>query len=193
MAPRVTALGLATCAALAAMLATAGSASACDSKRAKSATASAPSCAAPAKTATACAVPTAKVAVRPQAPAAIVSLPSAAAPVARSAFPALPMFTQPAPIVSGLMAYIDPETGELTGPIGDLVVPDDVARALAAPLELTPVTLPDGSVMVDLQGTLQDYYVLTIDPLGRRSIRCVQDARLAQKAAAPIVLPIAER
>lgn len=191
MAPRVTALGLAGCTALVAMLALVGSASACDGKRAKVANASASSCATKSKAVTATATPAAKPAARAKAP--IAALPRAEAPVVTSAFPALPAFGQPAPVVAGLMAYIDPETGLIGGPIGELIVPDDVARAMAAPVDFTPVTMPDGSVMVDLQGSLQDYYVLTIDPLGRRSIRCVQDPRRANVPVAPVVHPIAER
>lgn len=195
MATRVTPTGLATCVALAAMWAFAGSVSACDGNKTKVASASPACCATKASVTTACATPAVKAAARPKAPApsAFASIASASAPVATTAFPSLPNFTRPAPIVAGLWAFIDPETGLLCGPIGDLQVPDDIARAFGSQVELTPVTMPDGSVKVDLQGTLQDYYVLTIDPLGRRSIRCVQDARHAHAPAAPIVLPIAER
>ena len=219
MATRVTPLSLAACIALVAMGPLAGSVSACGDNQAKAARASAACCATKARTTTACATPTAKASVtaacatpaakatattasatptakpaaKLPASAARMSLPGAIAPAATTAFPSLPKFTPPAPVVAGLMAYIDPESGLLCGPIGDLRVPDDVTRMFAAPVELTPVTLPNGAVMLDLQGTLQDFYVLTIDPLGRRSIRCVQDARHAQAPATPIVLPIAER
>jgi hypothetical protein len=195
MATRATSMGLATGIALVAMWACADAVSACESRQTRTASASHACCAAKVSTKTACATPAAKVTATAKAPAAspVASLAGASAPVGATAFPSLPNFAQPAPIVAGLWAFIDPETGQLTGPIGNLQVPDDIARAYGAQVELTPVTMPDGSVMVDLQGTLQDYYVLTIDPLGRRSIRCVQDARHAHAPAAPIVLPIADR
>jgi len=195
MATRATSMGLAACIALVAMWSSAGSASACEGKQTRTASASPACCAAKVSTTAACATPAAKVAAGARAPAAspVASLAGASAPVATTAFPSLPNFAQPAPIVAGLWAFIDPETGQLGGPISNLQVPDDIARAYGAQVELTPVTMPNGSVMVDLQGTLQDYYVLTIDPLGRRSIRCVQDARHAHAPAAPVVLPIAER
>jgi hypothetical protein len=126
-----------------------------------------------------------------------------AAPAAPAApFASLPNFAKPEPVVAGLLAFLDPETGLLTGPIGDLRVPDDLNRAFAAPVELTPVTLPNGSVMVDLQGTLQDYYILNIDPFGRRTVQCVPNVLQAKtppplpaKSAAKtlVVSPIAER
>lgn len=164
----------------------------------KSAAAMPSCCSAKVRTATACATPAAKTAA---APAACASPTALAAPAPAAApFAALPSFAQPAPIVAGLMAFIDPETGMLTGPIGSLQVPEDLSRAFAAPVELTPVTLPAGrGVMIDLQGTLQDFYTITIDPLGRRAIRCVQDAKHAHAPVAPIapvqpaIAPIAER
>lgn len=136
----------------------------------------------------ACAAPAAKVTATLPAP-----LPEAGAPVATTAFPALPNFTQAAPARSGLIALIDPETGMLTGPIGDIGIPEDLQRSFAEPVNLTPVALPGGGVMIDLQGTMQEYYVLTIDPLGRRSIRCVSDPRKAASLVGPVVHPIAER
>ncbi len=158
-------------------------------------TAAMPSCcSAKSRVATACAA-------QPAAPAACASK-SATASVVMPApvtapFAALPNFAQPTPLVSGLMAFLDPETGLLTGPIGDLQAPTDLA--LTAPVELTPVPGIRGGITLDLQGTLMDNYVLTIDPLGRRSISCVQDARKALAPAAPIlatpltISPISER
>ena len=192
MATRVTPLRLTACIALAAMFALTGSASACGDSKNKTASASG-SCRVSKTATTASAQPAAKTAIAPAtaavaAPAAVV-----AAPAAPAGYRALPGITQPAPVVAGLMAFLDPETGQLTGPINGFTVPDDVARMFAAPVELTPVTLPNGAVMIDLQGTLQDYYVLTIDPMGRRTIRCVQNPRQAMAPATTVVLPIAER
>ena len=192
MATRVTPLRLTALIALAAMWMLAGAASACDYSKSKTASAAGSCCASKAAT-TACAQPSAKTAIAPAKAAVAAPAAVAAAPAAPAGYRALPGITQPAPVVAGLMAFIDPETGQLTGPINGFTVPDDVARMFAAPVELTPVTLPNGSVMLDLQGTMQDYYVLTIDPMGRRTIRCVQNPRQAQAPALPVVLPIAER
>ena len=191
MTTRVTPLRLTALIALGAMWTLAASASACDYSKSK--TASAHSCCASKAATTACAQPSAKTAIAPATAAVAAPAAVAAAPAAPAGYRALPGITQPAPVVAGLMAFLDPETGQLTGPISGFVVPDDVARMFALPADLTPVTMPNGSVMLDLQGTLQDYYVLSIDPMGRRTIRCVQNPRQAQAPSLPVVLPIAER
>jgi len=85
--------------------------------------------------------------------AGFVPLPSAALPVPPAAMPALPVAPS---VVAGLMAFIDPETGRLTGPIGQLQVPQDQLQSYVSLESLVPVTLPDGSVMLDLRGALQD-------------------------------------
>ena len=192
MATRVTPLRLTACIALAAMCALTGTASACGDSKNKTASASG-SCRVSKVSTTAAAQTSVKPAAKAATAAVVVPAAAVKAPAAPAGYRALPGITQPAPIVAGLMAFIDPETGELVGPTNGFVVPDDVARMFAAPVVLTPVTLPNGSVMLDLQGTLMDYYVLSIDPMGRRTIRCVQNPRQAQVAAPPVVLPIAER
>lgn len=198
MATRSTPLPVAVVLALAATATLVVAAHACDPAKSASAM---PACGAvKARTASAVAKPAAPK------PAAVttVALPSLAAPAAVAApapFASLPNFTQP--VVAGLMAFIDPETGLLTGPISELQVPGDLSNAFGPAPDLTPTPLAGGGFVLDLQGTLQDYYVLTIDPLGRRSVRCVQDARhahththahAAPAAPAPTtILPIAER
>ena len=104
--------------------------------------------------------------------------------------------TTPAPVVQpvpapgslGLMAFLDPETGMLTGPIGDLVPPVD-QRAASANVLLTPEPRPNGAWLLDLKGTGMEHYMIQIDPLGNRRVFCVQDARhvhgLAPLPAAP--------
>lgn len=197
MATRSTRLPVVVALALAATATLAVAAHACDAAKSASAMSS---CGA-VKSRTASAV-TKPVAAKPAASTA-AALPALSAPAAAAPAPfaALPNFAQP--VVAGLMAFIDPETGMLTGPISELQVPADLASAFGATPDLTPTPLPGGGFTVDLQGTLQDYYVMTIDPLGRRSIRCVQDARHAHTHthahAAPVapapttILPIAER
>lgn len=202
MATRSTPLPAVFALALAATATLAGAAHACDA--AKSASAMSACGAVKSRTASAVAKP---VATKPAA-SATAALPALAAPAAAAPAPfaSLPNFTQP--VVAGLMAFIDPETGMLTGPISELQVPGDLSNAFGPAPDLTPTPLAGGGFTVDLQGTLQDYYVMTIDPLGRRSIRCVQDARhahthththahaapVAPVAPAPtLILPIAER
>lgn len=76
----------------------------------------------------------------------------------------------------GLMAFLDPETGQLTGPIGALVPPADQQAARRNVL-LTPVQRANGAWLLDLQGTLMEYYVVERDAFGNRRVRCVQDPR----------------
>lgn len=83
----------------------------------------------------------------------------------------------------GLMAFLDPETGMLTGPIGDLVPPADQR---AASVVLVEVPAPGGGWMIDLKGSGQEYFVLHVDAFGRRSVSCVQDPR---RVGAPLLAP----
>ena len=63
-----------------------------------------------------------------------------------------------------MRAFIDPETGLITStPPPGAIVPEE---ARPEPV-LEQVTLPDGSVMMDLKGTLQDYMVLQLDANGK--------------------------
>ena len=75
------------------------------------------------------------------------------------------------PIQAGMRAYLDPETGTLGAPAPGQMIPPNSATTDAPTLH--EVTLPDGSVMVDLQGTLQDYMILQLDKQGHRVMRCV--------------------
>ena len=93
----------------------------------------------------------------------------------------------PAPAVPGsfgLAAFLDPDTGLLTGPISSLVPPAD-QRAAATTVVLEPVQLPGGAWLLDLKGTGMESYVLHIDALGQRTVTCVQDPH------APAVVPAA--
>lgn len=105
--------------------------------------------------------------------------PQAAPPAKVAALPSL-----------GLMAFLDPETGLLTGPIGYLVPPAD-QRAASANVLLTPVQRANGAWLLDLKGTLMESYVLQIDPLGNRRVVCVQDPRFAPPALPAPLAPLA--
>ncbi len=93
-----------------------------------------------------------------------------------------------APAQGGLRAFLDPETGQITGSIAPMSPTLDMVPTVSRE-SLVPVTLPNGSVMVDLQGTGEEYYVLRVDALGRRRVFCVQDARLARLLGATPLLP----
>ncbi len=106
-----------------------------------------------------------------------------ATPVAVTA-PA-PEPAQAAPGEAGMKAYVDPETGALTNiPPQSAVVP--LAEQPVRPDRLPEVTLPDGSVMVDLQGMFEETMVVTVDADGRRRMSCVEGSGEAQvRAGAP--------
>lgn len=96
---------------------------------------------------------------------------------APAALPILaPLAPAPAPIVCGLVAFLDPDTGLLTGPISWLTPPADQAAAAATVL-LEEVPMPDGGWMIDLQGTLMESYVLHLDAFGRATAQCVPAAQ----------------
>ncbi len=79
-------------------------------------------------------------------------------------------------MVTGLVAFLDPETGMLTGPVSAFTPPAD-QRAAAANVLLEEFPLPGGGWVLDLKGTCMESYVLTIDALGRMHASCVQDTR----------------
>jgi hypothetical protein len=88
---------------------------------------------------------------------------------------------------AGMRVFIDPETGTIGVPavMPPLAAADKAALApLAQPVQ---TVLPDGSVMMELNGACQEYMVLQVDAQGKKSLRCVQDPKLAasKPAAAP--------
>lgn len=125
------------------------------------------------------AAPASGASAKRTAPRAIPPRPSAAA------LPA-PMPAVAAPVSIGLMAFLDPETGELSGPIGPVV---PLADARPAGPQVLPVEMPGGGWMLDLRGAGQEYYVLHVDPFGRRTVSCVQDPRHARRPAPVPVVP----
>lgn len=90
------------------------------------------------------------------------------------------------PAEAGMRVYLDPETGEL-GPVpaGVEIAGDVRAAATSALSEPVETVLPDGSVMMELNGHGQEYFILDIAEDGSRSVRCVQDP------AAPLQAPAA--
>jgi hypothetical protein len=116
--------------------------------------------------------------------------PAAATP---SEQPAAQTPAEAAPTVAaaGLVAYIDPATGGLTS------TPTEEQRAalraaLAALVDesdagLSEVVLPDGTVVMDLQGRFQEAVVVQVAPDGTRHLACV--GNLATATDAPAAAP----
>lgn len=86
---------------------------------------------------------------------------------------------------AGMRAYIDPETGQLGTP-ASLPPLSIEEKALLEPAQ-TPreVVLPDGSVMLELNGTGQEFTVMHLDAAGNRTVQCVQNAPAAVVSTAP--------
>jgi len=114
--------------------------------------------------------------------------PAAAAPPEQAAAQA----PAQAPVAAaGLVAYIDPATGGLTS------TPTEEQRAalraaLAALVNesdagLYEVVLPDGTVVMDLQGRFQEAVVVQVAPDGTRNLACV--GSVATAAQSPAAVP----
>ena len=80
----------------------------------------------------------------------------------------------PAPTEAGMMAYIDPETGDLTtgpAPAGELALDADTQNALRRDDSgLEVVTRADGSKVMNLQGRYQHVSVIHIDANGVKTV-----------------------
>lgn len=157
--------------------------SACNTRAAKS------SCVKSAACATHCAA---------RSTASVAAVPAPAATPAIAATPLRPIYTETpatapltplgvaagvAPGVAGIYAYIDPETGQITATTIPLEAPDLSLRANVD--ALVPVRMPNGSWMLDLQGTGDEYALLELDPLGKRILTCVHGASAPHAAAKP--------
>lgn len=95
----------------------------------------------------------------------------------------------PAAAEAGMRVYRDPETGELTSTpsAADLQAAKDASLGGETLAEPVQTVLPDGSVMMELNGHGQEYFMVTIDKDGNRVTQCVQDPKAA--AQAPAVAP----
>ena len=115
----------------------------------------------------------------------------AAGPIRRPAPPPVatrgPEFA--APGTAGMRIQLDPETGApgLAGaPVQSLSATPEEAAALSHSSEgLRQVVLPDGSVMMDLQGRFEETVVMEIGPDGKLRTRCVQRPPAAGAVPAP--------
>ena len=91
------------------------------------------------------------------------------------------------PLDHGMRAFIDPETGQLGAPpVLPPLTPEEQARLNPdSGLQPIQITLPDGSVMVNLMGTCQEYSVMQLGADGRKVVRCVHDPKTALQNPAP--------
>lgn len=83
--------------------------------------------------------------------------------------------TAPAPAMSGLRVMIDPETGQMVVPPAaerhKMALSPAMQNALSRSDEGLPtVVLPDGTVMVNLQGRFQNLLFATVDAEGQLKI-----------------------
>jgi hypothetical protein len=124
-----------------------------------------------------CGNSTAQVTTTPPAPAA------AATTSASQVDPA----TDTSDLAPGMRIFIDPETGQIGVPsVLPALTPEELAeiQPLQPPVE---TVMPDGSVMLELNGNCQDYFTIQMDPNGQPVTRCVQDPKtvLETTPAAP--------
>ena len=77
---------------------------------------------------------------------------------------------------AGMKIFKDPDTGEIGPPEAASVAVDNDGTSQDM-TGLSQVTLPDGSVMVDLQGRFQEAMVMQITPDGKRVVTCTQDVK----------------
>jgi hypothetical protein len=109
----------------------------------------------------------------------MVTAPVAAAPVAAIPAPAASAVTAPTTVVgaAGMRIFKDPETGEIGMPTADQSAVLETDANSEDMTGLTQVTLPDGSVMIDLQGRFQESMVMQITPSGERVVTCTRDVK----------------
>ena len=101
-----------------------------------------------------------------------------------SAAKAAPVAAAPkvAAATAGMRVYLDPETGTLGGiPAGATTDAIDLSTEEVGEPVLT--VLPDGSLMVDLNGTCQEFATIHRAPDGSIHMRCAQGPRPSAKYA----------
>lgn len=119
--------------------------------------------------------------------------------VSRTAPMPHPTLTAPAARTGpGMVVGFDPETGSLGMPSrDDLLQLSSAERTglLRMSAGLSPVRLPDGTLMIPLEGRFMDYSVVRRDASGRLRAGCVDDVRALARwfdTGAPVAAPIVE-
>ncbi len=84
----------------------------------------------------------------------------------------------------GMRAFIEPETGKLGPPtaVPALAPEDGATKPANAPVL---VHMPDGSDMLELNGSIEDYVIIKLDANGNKIVDCVEDPTAAIQAPAP--------
>jgi len=95
-----------------------------------------------------------------------------------------------APVSAAMRAVVDPETGQIGSSVALPPTEEKPARP-ATTTELHEEILPDGSRMVDLQGTGEEFMVMKVDANGKRSMACVHDPAKALAATPTTPAPAA--
>lgn len=125
---------------------------------------------------------------------------ASAGPVKRKparAKPAAAALQQPI-AAPGMVVAIDPETGRLVLPTAEQMLqltPSEQTGLLRTSAGLSEVVLPNGAVMMDLQGRFMEYSVARLDPSGRLRLGCVNDPlplRFWLSPGAPAPTPVLE-
>ena len=93
------------------------------------------------------------------------------------------------PAEAGMRAFLDPESGTLGVPPAQPLFAASDKTAPSSSEQPVQIVLPDGSVMMDLKGTCQEYVVMQLDANGRLSTRCVQDPAAAAALPNPTPQP----
>ena len=176
MTPRAT--RVLTLSVLGALTLAASAAWACDANKSAKATACAPK--ATTTVTAAKAAPANRARITTAAKKSVLATARKAAPVTAT--------SKSAPAEAGMRAYLDPETGIISGlPESGAIGLDGIPSDVAVVLVETP--LPGRGYTIDLQGTLQDYSVLHIDANGKRHMDCTKDPRTALKRVPAPVTP----
>jgi len=134
--------------------------------------------------------------------ACAITTASAPAKAAPAEAVAVARTTPVAPMQSGMVVAIDPETGILGMPTPEQMrrlFPLGVAAIGQTDAGLPILRGPGNAVGLDLQGRFQEYYVVRIGPDGRKVALCVDDPTTIRKAlatppdAAPVSTPATGR
>jgi hypothetical protein len=79
---------------------------------------------------------------------------------------------------AAMRAFLDPETGTIGPPTTENLPPAEAVVSRDGS-DLTVVTLPNGTRMIDLKGRFDESMVMKIDAKGKRTVECVSDPKAA--------------
>lgn len=88
-------------------------------------------------------------------------------------------------LAPGLRVFIEPETGKIGPPAVIPALTPEEEAALKTAAEPTLVHMRDGSDMLELNGSIQDYTVIKLDANGNKVISCVENPKAAMQTPPP--------